>query len=82
MFNVGDKVKIKTYCSGASPDRVYELTRGSDGDLFTFEWVGGHRKTGCSCRGNWLLVGSAPIPKVPLYKVTGITKFLETTLRS
>jgi len=57
-FRVGDKVRIKRYCSGCKPGDIcklkYEIRPGDIRD--TLFAVTKNGKGTCNCRGNWELI--------------------------
>lgn len=56
MFQAGDKVEVKSNCSGSVTGKVYTLVkRLGNGSLCAFDEV---KKAGCYCKTNWTLVST------------------------
>lgn len=70
-YKIGDKVRVKKYCSGAKPNKVYSL-RFQNNVLITDT---GDIYSGCSCQWNWILVGKRDI------KQYGIVKFCQNSYK-
>jgi hypothetical protein len=69
-FKIGDKVKVKFFCSGAYLDTLYSLIKTTNGALKT--WAEGQEEScGCTCKDNWILVS----PKI--IKEFGIVAFMK-----
>jgi hypothetical protein len=60
MFKVGDKVKMRSECSGALKGRIYTLIRRTGGRLTT-DIGDGSEDSGCSCQHNWILIETKKI---------------------
>lgn len=69
-FKVGDRVKIKKYCSGVKVGEKFKLYL-DNGKL----WAGksGYGSTRCHCQNNWELIENKPKMKI----VTPFQKALE-----
>jgi len=70
-FKEGDKVKIKSNCSGSIAGNFYTLTREDNSSSLRATDEKGI--SGCSCQNNWILIKEIDIRKLN-YNLVNPTK--------